>query len=121
MKKAAKLPQTIDEYLSPLGAIERAALEKLRSDIHAAAPGLEECISYGIPAFRLNGRMLVAFGAAGKHVSFYPGAVVQQFEGLLKGYSTSKGTLRFDPGKPLPASIVRKLVMAGIARMPKTG
>jgi uncharacterized protein YdhG (YjbR/CyaY superfamily) len=120
MKKAAKLPKTIDDYLAPLDPIERDALQKLRRDVHAAAPGAIECISYGIPAFRLNGRMLVAFGAAAKHVSFYPGAVVQDFKALLKGYSTSKGTLRFDPEKPLPATLVRKLVMAGIARMPKT-
>lgn len=119
MKKAAKLPKTIDDYLAPLGTAERKALGKLRRDIHAAAPDAVECISYGIPAFRLDGKMLVAFGAAAKHVSFYPGAVVQEFKALLKGYSTSKGTLRFDPDKPLPATLVRMLVKAQIARRKK--
>lgn len=116
MKKLSKSVATIDDYLAPLGTAERKALGRLRRDIHAAAPGAVECISYGIPAFRLDGRMLVAFGASAKHVSFYPGSVVQEFKGLLKGYSTSKGTLRFDPGKPLPATLVRKLVKAQIAR-----
>jgi len=58
---------TIDEYLAPLSNEKRAALEKLRRAIQAAAPKAEECISYGVPAFRLGGRMLVAFGAAAKH------------------------------------------------------
>lgn len=116
MKKSAKLPKTIDDYLAPLGAAERMALEKLRKDIRAAAPGVVECINYGIPAFRLDGKMIVAFGASAKHVSFYPGAVVQDFKALLKGYSTSKGTIRFDPAKPLPATLVRKLVKAKVSQ-----
>jgi len=120
MKKAAKLPKTIDDYLAPLGGAERKALEKLRTDIHAAAPDAVECINYGIPAFRLDGKMLVAFGAAAKHVSFYPGAVVQEFKSLLRSYSTSKGTIRFAADKPLPATLVCKLVKAGISRRAKS-
>ena len=60
--KPAK-PKTIDEYLTGLSAENRAALEKLRQTIRAAVPKAEECISYGLAAFRLNGRPLVAFGA----------------------------------------------------------
>src|ERR1700736_1776650 len=67
-------PQTIDEYLAPLTRDKRAALEKLRKDIKSAAPGAEECISYQIPGFRLNGKLLVSFGAAANHCAFYPGA-----------------------------------------------
>jgi uncharacterized protein YdhG (YjbR/CyaY superfamily) len=56
-------PKTIDEYLASVNAEHRGALEKLRKEIHAAAPKAEECISYGIPAFRVNGRLFVGFGA----------------------------------------------------------
>jgi uncharacterized protein YdhG (YjbR/CyaY superfamily) len=60
-------PRTIDEYLAGANADQRIALEKLRKTIHAVAPKVEECISYGIPAFRLNGRSLVFFGAWANH------------------------------------------------------
>lgn len=114
MKEAAH--KTIDEYLAPLSAEKRAALEKLRKDIKSAAPGAIECISYQIPAFRLDGRMLVAFGAAAKHCAFYPGAhPVEAHKADLKAYDTSKGTIRFPADKPLPATLVRKLVKARIA------
>ncbi len=110
------IPKTIDEYLAPLSSEKRAALEKLRRAIQSAAPKAEECISYQIPAFRLGGRMLVAFGAAAKHCAFYPGAFpVEALEEELKAYSTSKGTIRFPAHSPLPAALVRKLVKARIA------
>ena len=109
-------PQTIDEYLAPLSAEKRAALEKLRKAIKSAAPKAEECISYGVPAFRLGGRLLVAFGAAAKHCAFYPGAFpVKAHKAELEDYDTSKGTIRFQAESPLPATLVRKLVKARIA------
>ena len=107
---------TIDEYLAPLPPEKRAALQWLRRHIKAAAPGAEECISYGIPAFRLDGKLLVHFGAAAKHCAFYPGAVVEAHREALKGYDTSKGTIRFQPDTPPPAALVRTLVKAQIAR-----
>ena len=112
VRKAA----TIDEYLAPLAPDKRAALQWLRRQIKAAAPGVEECISYGIPSFRLGGRLLVHFGAAANHCAFYPGAVVEAHRDALKGYDTSKGTIRFQPDHPLPAALVRKLVKAQMAR-----
>ena len=108
-------PKTIDEYLAALTADKRAALEKLRKAIRAAAPKAEECISYGIPGFRLNGKYLVGFGAAAKHCAFYLGSTVQKYKTELKKYDTSKGTIRFQPDDPLPAALVRKLVKARIA------
>jgi uncharacterized protein YdhG (YjbR/CyaY superfamily) len=109
-------PQTIDEYLAPLSNEKRAALEKLRRAIKSAAPKAEECISYQIPAFRLGGRLLVAFGAAANHCAFYPGASpVDLHKEELKAYATSKGTIRFQAGSPLPAKLVRKLVKTRIA------
>jgi uncharacterized protein YdhG (YjbR/CyaY superfamily) len=109
-------PQTIDEYLALLSGEKRAALQKLRAAIRSAAPGAEECISYQVPAFRLRGRMLVAFAAAAKHCAFYPGAYpVKALKDELQGYDTSKGTIRFPGDRPLPATLVRKLVKARIA------
>jgi uncharacterized protein YdhG (YjbR/CyaY superfamily) len=112
---------TIDQYLAGLPADKREALEKLRRNIHTAAPGAEECISYRLPAFRLGGRMLVWFGAGTNHCAFYPGAVVQACQDVLEGYETSKGTVRFQPAHPLSASLVRKLVKARIAEIAADG
>jgi uncharacterized protein YdhG (YjbR/CyaY superfamily) len=109
-------PETIDEYLAPLSSEKRAALEKLRRAIKSAAPEAEECISYDIPAFRLDGKLLVAFAAAAKHCAFYPGALpVKTHKDELKAYDTDKGTIRFQPDSPLPATLVRKLVKTRIA------
>ena len=105
---------TVDEYLSRLSGDRRAALEKLRRAIKAAAPRAEECISYQLPAFRLDGRMLVWYGAGAKHLSFYPGAIVEAHKADLTQYETSKGTIRFQPDAPLPSALVRKLVKARI-------
>ena len=111
-----KKPLTIDEYLAPLSSEKRAALEKLRSAIKAAAPDADECISYGIPAFRLDGKLLVAFGAATKHCAFYPGAhPVRAHKQELSAYDTSKGTIRFPADRPLPVTLVRRLVKTRVA------
>ena len=109
-------PTTIDEYLETLPEDQRATLQKLRKTIQSAAPQAEECISYSVPAFRLNGP-LVGFGAKANHCAFYlmSGSTVAAHQDELKGYDTSKGTIRFKPDKPLPATLVRKLVKARIA------
>ena len=108
--------RTIDEYLAALSDDKRAALEKLRKTIKAAAPKAEECISYQIPAYRQDG-MLVGFGATGNHCAFYlmSSSIVEAHKEELKDYDTSKGTIRFQPDKPLPVGLVRKLVKARIA------
>ena len=113
-------PRTVAEYLAALSADKRAALRRLRKTIRAVVPRAEECISYGVPAFRLGGRMLVWFGAATHHCSFFPGAVLDAFKDESTGFSTSKGTVRFQPDRPLPATLVRKLVKARIARIAAT-
>ena len=117
MSKARMIqPGTIDAYLAGVKADQRAALEKLRQAIHAVAPRAEECISYGIPGFRLGGKLLVSFGAAEKHCAFYPGAhPVKAHQDELKAYDTSKGTIRFPANSSLPATLVRKLVKTRIA------
>jgi uncharacterized protein YdhG (YjbR/CyaY superfamily) len=106
---------TIDDYLAPLPADQRAALEILRRQIRAAAPGAEEAISYGLPTFKLNGS-LVYFGAARTHCAFYPHNVVAHFADRLTGFDTSKGTIRFQPAAPLPEALVREIVEYRVAQ-----
>ncbi len=104
-----------DEYLETLSDENRSALEKLRKTIKSAAPHAEECISYGLPAFWQDGP-LVSFGASAKHCAFYlmSGSTVDDYKMELKEYDTSKGTIRFQPDRPLPVALVRKLVKARI-------
>jgi uncharacterized protein YdhG (YjbR/CyaY superfamily) len=110
-------PKTIDEYLAAVSADKRAALERLRRTIRSIVPKAEECISYGLAAFRLDGRPLVAFGAGKNHCAFYPmsGATVDGFKDELEAYETSKGAIRFSANKPLPVALVKKLIKARIA------
>ncbi|HKF44914.1 MAG TPA: GNAT family N-acetyltransferase [Thermoanaerobaculia bacterium] len=114
--KKSKKPKTIDQYLADVPPEKRKALQKLRATIHAGFPRAEETISYGVPAFRLDGSVIAWFAAAANHCSFFPGGVLEPFAKELAGYETSKGTIRFQPEKPLPAALVRKLVKARIAR-----
>ncbi len=109
-------PKTVEGYLTALNAGQRAALIRLRTTIRAAAPDAEECISYGIPAFRLHGRFFVGFGASARHCAFYPGAApIAAHRAELRAYDTSKGTIRFPADNPLPAALVRKLIKTRIA------
>ena len=111
------------EYLSALNADQRAALEKLRRTIKAAAPMAEECISYQLAAYRLNGKPLVAFGATANHCAFYlmSSTTAASFADELQKLDTSKGTIRFQPHTPLPAALVRRLVKARILENPAAG
>ena len=102
-------PATIDDYLASLPPDQRAALQDLRRQILAAAPGATECISYAMPAFRLNG-VLVWMGAGKAHCALYPSGLVEDFKDRLAGYETSKGTIRFQPDRPLPADLVADIV-----------
>ena len=117
MPLAKRKPQTIDEYLATVKPDQRRTLASLRKTIHAVAPRLEECISYGIPAFRFNGHSLVFFGAWANHCSFYPGSsgTLKKFQSDLKSFQITKGTIRFSPDNPLPLALVKKLVKARIA------
>jgi uncharacterized protein YdhG (YjbR/CyaY superfamily) len=118
MKKAPTTapPRTPAEYLRRVPAAQRKALEALRRTVRAAAPDAEERISYGIPSFYVGPRMLVAYASASRHCAFYPGAEpVRRHAAELAGYSTSKGTVRFDPANPLPARLVRRLVETRLA------
>lgn len=109
--------KTVAAYLAGLPSKQRAALEKLRKQILAAAHGAEEYIGYGMPMFRMHGR-LCAFSAFTSHLSFFPmtSSLLEKHAGELKGFETSKGTIRFTPEKPIPAALVKKLVKARIVQ-----
>jgi uncharacterized protein YdhG (YjbR/CyaY superfamily) len=113
--RGGPVAKTIDAYLKTVGPDKRAALQRLREQIHAALPKVEECISYGMPGFRYGGKVVLWMGAAAKHCSFFPGAIVQEHRADLKKYDISKGTIRFQPDEPLPAALVKKLAKAAVA------
>jgi uncharacterized protein YdhG (YjbR/CyaY superfamily) len=107
--------KTVDQYLASVPKEARATLENLRKTIKAAAPKATEAISYQMPMYKQNG-MVIGFAAFKDHCSIFPGsAVMDAYKEDLKGYDTSKGTIRFPANKPLPAALVKKLVKARIA------
>ena len=117
MKKVnpGNIPKTVDAYLAALPEESRVTLEKVRKTIKAAAPKATEVISYQVPMYKQHG-MLVGFAAFKDHCSLFPGAkAVATYKEELKSYETSKGTIRFPIGKPLPAALVTKLVKSCIA------
>ena len=110
-------PTGVENYLAGLPAESRAALERLRQTIRAAAPDATEAISYQMPAFKDHGRSLVAYAAFKDHCSFFPmsSRVIEAYKDELKPFQTGKGTIRFHIDRPLPVALVRKLVKARIA------
>jgi len=113
----ASIPESTAAYLAPLPEAQRKALLDLRDWIIAAVPHAAESLNYGVPAFKLDGRPLVSFGAAKKHCAFYvqSPAVSLAFAEQLAGLDTSPGTVRFTPDKPLPRELVEELIAARIA------
>lgn len=110
MKKSMKGPATVDEYMADLPEKEREVLSNLRKTIKATAPKAEESISYGMPGYKYQG-MLVYFAAFKNHCSFFPGSsMLEQFGKEVEPYQTSKGTLQFTVDKPIPATLVKKIV-----------
>jgi uncharacterized protein YdhG (YjbR/CyaY superfamily) len=109
-------PETIDEYLATVPNEARAALERLRQTIKAAAPEAEETISYRIPTFKQNG-MLVGFAAAKDHCTFHVMSTeaIRKHADELEGYQLGKGSIRFKPSEPLSTALVKKLVSTRIA------
>jgi uncharacterized protein YdhG (YjbR/CyaY superfamily) len=108
----SQLPKTVDEYLDKLPEDVRTVLTKLRATIKSTAPKADEVISYGMPGYKYKG-MLVYFAAFKNHCSFFPGSsqIVQLYE-ELKSFKTAKGTIQFTSDKPLPATLVKKIVKA---------
>ncbi len=111
---------SVGDYLAALPKDVRAALERLRKTIRAAAPRATEVISYQIPAYRQQG-LLVGFAAAGNHCTFHvmSTVVMRAHAAELKGYAVGKGSIRFAADQPLPVALVRMLVKARIAENEK--
>lgn len=115
----------VDAYLAKLPATQRAGLQKLRRQVHAAVPDVTEKMAYGIPTFVHRGKNLVHMAAFREHLSFFPGAsgVALALQKELRGFTLGKGTIQFTPRKPIPARLVKKIVKeraaALDARLPK--
>src|SRR5437867_4295632 len=117
MKRSTKFttPRDAEDYLARVPPIQRQALEQLRRTIKSIVPDAVEVISYQMPTFKLDGRMLVSYAAFNEHCSFFPGAgPVDAHADDLKSFATSKGTVRFTPEQPLSAALVKKLVRTRI-------
>jgi len=110
--RKGKAPKTIEEYLANVPEPGQSTLRHVRKIIQAVVPKeTSEVISYGIPMFKYNG-MLVGYAAFAKHCSLFPtgSGVIEKFAKELKGYKTSRGTIQFPSDKPLPDTLVRKIV-----------
>jgi uncharacterized protein YdhG (YjbR/CyaY superfamily) len=108
---------SVDEYLAGVPEPARSTLTKLRAVIRSAVPaGATEAISYGMPTFKYKGPLL-GYAAFPNHCSLFPmdPSVIEAFRAELKGFETSKGTIRFAVDKAPPAALVKKLVKARIA------
>ena len=105
--------QEIDDYLGALDEPKRTTLEQLRRSILEIVPEAEQCISYGMPAFKVRGKAVAGFAAFTHHLSYFPhsGSVLPELtDDELSGYTGSKGTLRFPVDEPLPKALVKRLI-----------
>lgn len=104
----------VDEYLGALDEPSQSTLRELRATILDLVPDAEQGLAYGVPAFRVDGRVVAGFAAFKHHLSYFPhsGDVLEQLGDAVAGYATSKGTLKFDPDEPLPRPLVEQLVRA---------
>lgn len=104
--------QEIDAYLATLTQTQRTTLSDLRQKILEIVPDAEEGMAYGIPSFRLRGKVIAGFAAFKEHLSYFPhsGSVLEALKDDVANYSLSKGTLRFPVDVPLPKTLVKKLL-----------
>ncbi len=116
--RANSAPTAVDEYIAAVAEPARTSLTEMRAAIRSCLPReATETISYKMPAFRLK-QVLVWFAAFKDHCSLFPtAAVMEAFKDELAGYSTSKGTVRFPIGKPLPIALIKRLVKARLEQV----
>jgi uncharacterized protein YdhG (YjbR/CyaY superfamily) len=109
----------VDAYLAGLDEQKRATLEQVRSAILALLPGAEECISYGMPAFRVQGKVVAGLAAFRNHLSYLPhsGSVLRALGPELAGYEQTTGSLHFPVDEALPVSVVAALVSTRLAQL----
>lgn len=107
-----KTTTTVNEYIKNLPPDQYVEMERVRKAVKQASPEAEEVISYGIPAFKYHGRILIYFAAHTHHMSIYPAsdAMVEVSGGKLAEFRTSKGTLRFTKEAPIPESLLKQIV-----------
>jgi uncharacterized protein YdhG (YjbR/CyaY superfamily) len=105
-------PQDIDSYLATVDEPKRTTLEELRRSILAVIPDAEQCISYGMPAFKVGGKTVAGFAAFKNHLSYLPhsGSVLEKLGADLVSYEGTKGSLHFAIDEPLPRGLINKLV-----------
>ena len=110
MRASRKVFRTMDEYIVTFPRNVQVILKELRRTIRDSAPEAEEAITYGMPAFKLNGN-LVFFAAFKNHIGFYPTpSAIEAFKEELSDYEVSKGTIRFPMNRPVPLDLVRRIV-----------
>ena len=109
--------QEIDQYLGTLDEPKRATLAQLRDTIVAIVPDAEQCISYGMPAFKLQGKTIAGFAAFKSHLSYLPhsGSVIGELAKETEGYTKTKGSLHFPVDQPLAKKLVKQLLNARMA------
>ncbi len=110
-------PKSIDAYMKTVPEPHRSALEKVRAQVQAAVPDAVEGVSYSMPAFKLRGKSLMCFAAFKDHCSIFPMSAAIMRAPEFAPYATSKGTLRFDPKKPISATLLKKIVKARAAEI----
>lgn len=104
----------VDSYLADVPEPGRSTLEELRRAILAVVPDAEQCISYGMPAFKVRGKTVAGFAAFKNHLSYLPhsGSVLEALGDEVSGYGQTKGSLHFPADEPLPGALVERLVSA---------
>jgi uncharacterized protein YdhG (YjbR/CyaY superfamily) len=114
-------PKSIDGYLEGVPENRRQALKDLRKKILSIIPEAQECISYRMPAFRVNGMVVAGFAATTKGCSYFPfsGSTLKTLGPLVSRYEQTKSSLHFSPEVPLPLTLVRKLIKTRIAERKK--
>ena len=107
----------IDAYLENAPVTQRELLERVRAQIRGLMPEAVEVISYGMPGFKLHGKVVVWIAAWKTHSSLYPltDTFLQDYAKDLEGYTVTKGSVHFTPERPLPDAVIENLVRARMA------
>ena len=115
--KPPNVPKSVEHYLARVPEPARSTMEEIRRAVRAVVPPeTAEIISYRMPAFK-HGRVLVWYGAFADHCSLFPtAAVLQEFKEQLKDFATSKGTIQFPSGQPVPSALIKEMVKSRMVR-----